>query len=43
MLNDMYLPICQIKIYQLQKISNLPNFDPAKYNQYMEVFSIIYF
>ena len=35
MLNDMYLPICQIKIHQPHKISNLPNFDPSKYTRYM--------
>ena len=31
MLDDMcLLIICQIKIHQPQKISNLPNFDPSK-------------
>ena len=35
MLNDMCLPIHQIKIRQPQKISNLPNFDPSKYTRYI--------
>ena len=35
MLNDMCLPIRQIKIHQPQKNSNSTNFDPSKYTHYI--------